>query len=72
MTRVIRVNDLKSAKRLLSKLILELQQGITDSQKCKDLCYLLTSYVNIHKVYEVETRIIDLETRLKDKSYAKH
>lgn len=70
--RPIRVNDLKSAKRLLSKLILELQTGALESPKAKDLCYLVTSYVNVYKIVDVEARILDLETRLKERSYAKN
>jgi hypothetical protein len=70
--RPIRVNDLKSAKRLLSKLILELQTGTIESPKAKDLCYLATSFVNIYKIVDVETRITELETRLKERNYAKN
>lgn len=61
---MIRVTDLKTAKRLLSKLIYQFQKKEIDSQYAKDLTYLLTSYVNFHKVIDIEQRIIELETKM--------
>ena len=60
----IKVNNLKSAKRLLSRLIYELQAGTVSSQLAKDLTYLLTSYVNVFKTYEMETKLSELEERI--------
>lgn len=59
----IKVNSLKSAKRLLSKLIYELQTGNIDNQKAKDLTYLLISFVNVFKQYEIERRLEEVEKR---------
>jgi len=60
----IKVNNLKSAKRLLSRLIYELQAGTIESQIAKDLTYLLTSYVNVFKQHEFEQRLEELEKKL--------
>jgi hypothetical protein len=61
----IKVTNLKAAKRLLSRLIFNLQKGEIENQTAKDLTYLLTSYVNIFKQYELEKRIEEIEERLK-------
>lgn len=60
----LKVTNLKNAKRLLSKLIYELQAGTIDNQTAKDLTYLLVSFVNVFKQYEMEKRISELETRM--------
>lgn len=60
----IKVTNLKSAKRLLSRLIYELQKGTIENQTSKDLCYLLVSYVNVFKSYELEKRIDELEEKV--------
>lgn len=60
----IKVTNLKSAKRLLSKLIYELQFKRIDSQAAKDLTYLLVSFVNIFKNYELEKRLEELESKI--------
>jgi hypothetical protein len=44
-----------------------LQSGQIENTQAKDLCYLLTSYVNIYKVVDIEHRITELETKLKGK-----
>ena len=59
----IKVTNLKNAKRLLSKLIYELQTGKIDNQTAKDLTYLLVSFVNVFKQYEMEGRISELERK---------
>ena len=61
----IRVNNLKSAKRLLSRLIYELQSGAITSQLAKDLTYLLNVYVTTFKTYENEVRLTELEDLVK-------
>lgn len=60
----IKVNNLKSARRLLSRLIYQLQTGEVENQTAKDLTYLLISYVNVFKTYEFEQRLIKLEEKL--------
>ena len=62
--RPIKVNSLKSARRLLSRLIFDLQIGAVENQTAKDITYLLTSYVNVFKQFELEKRIDELEKRL--------
>jgi hypothetical protein len=57
----IKVTNLKNAKRLLSKLIYELQAGTIDNQTAKDLTYLLVSFVNVFKPYEMEKRVSEIE-----------
>jgi hypothetical protein len=59
----VKVTNLKNAKRLLSKLIYELQAGKISNQDAKDLTYLLVSFVNVFKQYETEQRISELERR---------
>jgi len=60
----IKVTNLKTAKRLLSRLIYDLQPGAVDNQTAKDLTYLLTSYVNIFKTMELQERIEQLEKNI--------
>ena len=61
----IKITNLKSAKRLLGRLIYDLQRGTVSSQLAKDLTYLLNVYVNIFKVYENELRLLELEQVVK-------
>ncbi|MCH7972539.1 MAG: hypothetical protein IH949_01375 [Bacteroidetes bacterium] len=60
----IKVTNLKNARRLLSRLIYQLQTGEVANQTAKDLTYLLISYVNVFKAYEFEQRLIKLEEKL--------
>ena len=60
----IKVDSLKSARRLLSRLIYQLQTKEVDSRVAKDLCYLLISYVNVFKSYEFEERLEKLEKQI--------
>ena len=60
----IKVTSLKNAKRLLSRLIFDLQNGTIENQTAKDLTYLLVSYVNVFKQYEIEKRIEEIEKRI--------
>jgi hypothetical protein len=62
----IKVTSLKAAKRLLSRLIYDLQTGAVDNQTAKDLTYLLASYVNIFKTFELQTRIEILEKNINE------
>lgn len=62
----IKVTSLKAAKRLLSRLIYDLQLGMIDNQTAKDLTYLLASYVNIFKTFELQTRIEILEKNINE------
>lgn len=62
--RPIKVKDLKSARRLLSRLIIELQADSIESRKAKDLTYLVNSYVQIFKDSQLEARISELEAKI--------
>lgn len=66
-SNAVKVTSLKQAKRLLSRLIYDLQTGVIDNQTAKDLTYLLVSYVNVFKQYEIEKRIDEIEKRIDDR-----
>ena len=63
LDKPIRIRKVKDAKRLLSKLIYELQTGKIQSQQAKDLTYLLISFVNITTATEFELRLKQLEDK---------
>ncbi len=60
----IKVNNLKSARRLLSRLIHQLQTGEVENKTAKDLTYLLISFVNVFKAHEFEQRLEALEKKI--------
>lgn len=60
----VRVKDLKSAKRLLTRLIRGLQVGTITGRNAKDLCYLLTVFITLHKEQDYEERLIAIENKL--------
>lgn len=64
----IKVTNLKQAKRLLSRLIYDLQTGVIENQTAKDLTYLLISYANVFKQYEIEQRIDLIEKQMNDRN----
>ena len=41
------VKDVRTAKKLLSRLISEYQQGKVNETYCKTLCYLLNTFISI-------------------------
>ena len=57
----IKVHNLKNAKRLLSRLIYDLQIGKIESKLAKDLCYLLSVYTNIFKENDMDERFKDFK-----------
>lgn len=61
----IKVTNLKSAKRLLSKLISKFISGGIINQDAKDLAYLVSIYVSVVKDAEIEERIKKLEEKIK-------
>jgi hypothetical protein len=65
----IKVTNLKQAKRLLSRLIYDLQTGTIENQNAKDLTYLLVSYVNVFKQYEIEQRLDLIEKQINDRNH---
>lgn len=66
-SNAIKVTNLKNAKRLLSRLIYDLQIGTIENQTAKDLTYLLVSYVNVFKQYEIEQRLGAIEKQMNDR-----
>ena len=64
LERPVRVNNVKQAKKLLSKLIYGLQTGEIDSRKAKDLTYLLSVFITVVKETEFDERLKALESKL--------
>lgn len=60
------VRDARSAKRLLGRLIVALQKREITGCEAKDLCYLLSVYVQIHRESDLEERIVKLERDQKE------
>lgn len=58
-----RVRTIQDAKAILSKLISAFMKGEIDNKDAKDLCYLLNTYVAIHRDTDLEERIEQLENR---------
>ena len=55
LKNIINVKDQKAAKRLLTRLISQLQRGEIKSSTAKDLTYLLNNFIQISKYdFEVE------------------
>ena len=63
LERPVRVNNVKQAKKLLSKLIYGLQTGEIEGRKAKDLTYLLSVFISIVRETETEERITELERK---------
>ena len=59
--RPVRVTKLKDAQRLLSRLITEFQLGNVESRWAKDLCYLVSTFVQVAKESDFEERLRQLE-----------
>jgi len=60
-SRPVKVRTLKDAKRLLSRIIIQLQAGTIKGQDAKDLCYLISTFIQLVRDYELEERIKKLE-----------
>lgn len=67
--KAVKVTKINHAKRLLSKLIYQLQKGEITGQLAKDLTYLLSTFINIFKTAELEERINKLEEKQNQKKY---
>lgn len=59
--RGVRVRTLKDAKRLLSRLITQLQAGTIEGKNAKDLTYVLSVFVQVVKDSDIEERLTKLE-----------
>jgi hypothetical protein len=64
--RPIKIKDLNSAKKLLERLIFELQTDAIDPAKAKNITYLLQTYNSVYKADEIETRLSELEKQQKE------
>lgn len=60
------VRDARSAKRLLGRLIVAMQKREVLGSEAKDLCYLLSVFVQIHRDSDLEERIVKLEREQKE------
>jgi hypothetical protein len=60
----IKLNNIKGAKRILSRLISGFIKNEVSDSKAKTLCYLVTSYVTIVKDNDFENRLQLLESTL--------
>jgi len=60
------VRDARSAKRLLGRLIVAMQKREILRSEAKDLCYLLSVFVQIHRESDLEERIVKLERDQKE------
>jgi len=62
----INVNNIKQAKKLLSKIIRGYQQGTVDDARAKTTAYLLQVFVQLVKDTEIEERLGSIEETLKN------
>jgi len=65
--RPVKVRSLKDAKRLLSRLIVQLQSGQVTGQAAKDLTYLLSVFLQLVRDHELEQRIKRIEQTMEEK-----
>jgi len=61
----ITVRNIRDCKRLLSRLLCQLQRGEIIGQDAKDQCYLLNSYAQIVRDHDFEARLDALEAKEK-------
>lgn len=64
--RPVFVRDIRGAKRLLGRLIVQFQRGTVDSQKARTMAYLLSTFCEICNHSDIEGRIKLLEERVKN------
>jgi hypothetical protein len=63
----IRVKKSTDAKRLLSRLIYQLQKGEITGQNASDLCCLFPTFITLTQNIEMEQRLEQLEKRFNAK-----
>jgi hypothetical protein len=66
--RPVKVRSLKDAKRLLSRLIVQLQSGQVKGSDAKDLTYLLSVFLQLVRDHELEQRIKRIEQTIGGKN----
>ena len=49
-SRPVKVRTLRDAKRLLSRMITQLQAGTIKGQDAKDLCYLISTFIQLYAI----------------------
>jgi hypothetical protein len=62
--RPIRITKAKDAKRLLSRMIYQLQTGEIEGRQAKDMTYLLVAFIQIEKEIVLEDRVKQIEQAL--------
>jgi hypothetical protein len=62
--RPIRITKAKDAKRLLSRLIFQLQTGEIEGRQAKDITYLLVAFIQIENEIMLEKRVARLEQEM--------
>jgi len=63
MRKPIRVRDSKSAKRLLGRLIVQMQRGEVLSEAAKDMTYLINTFISLMKYSAEEKEIFEYMSR---------
>lgn len=63
--KIVDVRNIKTALRMLSKVIRQLQLGTINDTRAKTLIYALVSYKDIYRESEFEERIKKIETKIK-------
>jgi hypothetical protein len=64
ISRPVRIRDVQSAKRLLSRVIMQIQRGEVEDGKARLLTYCLSVYVGICKDNDFEIRLKAIEEAL--------
>jgi hypothetical protein len=63
--RPVMVRNVKTASRLMGRILLEIQKDQIGGEKAKLLIYGLSHFVNIHRDHVLEGRVEALENSLK-------
>lgn len=61
--KIVRVNNARSAKRLMGKIILEFQRRTICSDDAKTLCYLVSTFIQACTMSDIEERVKSLENK---------
>ncbi len=61
--RPIRIRSVKDARRLLARILRQLQLGEISESKAKTISYVANSYAKLFEVSELEERVAELEKR---------
>lgn len=64
--RIIVVKDVNSAKKLLSRVLSQVQRGEITESKAKTTTYIVTQLVSIINNFEYETKLKEIENLLKE------